>query len=212
MPSQTSAASHETEVYRLISRSAAKRGERRAVIAAIAAHVLKLRGVTGIALELIDTPLEGERAYGDLSSPQASAVGDICYGSLQFGSVRIVFDPQAMGLSSPVKAAHFVGQQIASVLVDLQNARRYEQLSKQRDALAARLETRKIFLRAMAFLQSEHGLSVRQARRFLLSSTRKLRKPLLSTSRTIVSLESNVRPHVRMRDSRAEGRHSYARP
>jgi hypothetical protein len=206
-----SAALQEAEVYRLISRCAARGGEKRVAIAAIAGHILQLHGVTGLSLELVDHAIDCERTYGDLSKLQTMAVGDLCYGGLRLGSVRIAFDPQVIELGSPVKAARFVGQQIASVLADFQQARTYAQLRKQRDTLAGRLEMRKVFSRAIAFVQSRHGLSERQARRFLFTVTKKLKKPLLYTARTIVTLESSLPLRINTKFHRIEERPSYAR-
>jgi hypothetical protein len=136
----------ELEAMREISHQASAALDAKSGLAAVAHSVLRVPGIARLTVELQGDAFDWTGAVWP--SPVGSAIARVVGRGRIHGKLRIEFGIASLELSSPVRFAHFVGQQVAAMLVRIELLQRGEQLRGLIAAQAELLASRKALQRA----------------------------------------------------------------
>ena len=184
----------ELDLLRAVSNITWTADHEESALAAIAAAVLNLPGLTGFRFEpqveaarnLLHLPIY-EASKPRSSGPSASAVSAACANGQTYGQLRIFFDPNSsLKLESPVRLAKFIGQQIGLLLHRIALRREHQRHSAHLAAIERAIRRRKAIRRAAVILATQRNVSEAEATSFMVSYARRNHRTLFEISEALV--------------------------
>jgi len=179
----------EIELLRLISQITWSGYDEALSLDSLATVLVRLPGLNGFRFE----PVAGMphlRAYESpnlrLAISNASSRSSVSASGINWGQMRLFFDPQALSPDTAARLGRFLGQQIGLLFHRIQLQRKRRELLSTLEGLHRILPRRKLILGAAEVFAKQHNISQTEAISQMVEYARRNHRSLLAISEALI--------------------------